>query len=334
MIEEQFGILHERTTMIRLTAKQALRKYKEAQPYGIWSNPAKEGMNYGDIQDGMGGARVYQDFIDLKISPKFKTKKGSSFFTAGSCFARNVERALYTLGENVLSWRPGLGIGNEYFHRYNTFSIINDFENALQGKFTEDLLVQIKNNSWIDYSAFGVAETKEKLKEARDKVIQVHGNVKSADVLILTLGLVEAWYDLKTERYLNITPSNSLHSHAERYELRITDYTENLAALVNFRSFLMAHTNPELKIIVTVSPVPFNATFSGEDVVVANMYSKSTLRSVAQAFSEQFDNVAYFPSYELVTLSAPDKAWLPDFRHVRPDFVDGIMKKFISTYCE
>lgn len=53
----------------------------------------------------------------------------------------------------------------------------------------------------------------------------------------------------------------------------------------------------------TVSPVPLYLTFSGEDIIVANTYSKSVLRAVCNAVENSRKRVDYFPSYEAVTLS-------------------------------
>jgi hypothetical protein len=149
--------------------------------------------------------------------------------------------------------------------------------------------------------------------------------------LIITLGLVEAWFDKKVGRYLNITPYNSFDQD-DRYELRITSFLDNLEALQKFDSFIRKIT-PDLKIIVTVSPVPLSATFSGQDVLIANTYSKSVLRSVAQAWSDSSEYIDYFPSYELVTLADPDSAWQVDRRHVKREHVSMITDFFIKSYC-
>lgn len=318
--------------MIVVEARTALANYRDCQPASVWASPTSTGQGYGDVRPGQGAARVFQDFLDLDIRPKFQIPRASRFFTAGSCFARNVERALHQKGESVLSWRPGLGIGNEWFHRYNTFSIINDFENALSGQYDERLLTQVKPSKFVDYSAYGSATTAEELRRNRQAVIDVHANVRESDVLVLTLGLVEAWFDVVTGKYLNIAPVEAVLRGPERYQLHITDYGENLNALLRFRDYIRSEVPGDLKIIVTVSPVPFNSTFSKQDVVVANTYSKATLRAVAQAFSDRFDDVDYFPSYELVTLSRPEAAWLPDYRHVKPAFVDKIMATFLDSY--
>ena len=54
-----------------------------------------------------------------------------------------------------------------------------------------------------------------------------------------------------------------------------------------------------IKIILTVSPIPIHTTFSGVDCLVANEYFKATLRSEAQLRAEESPHIDYFPSYEI-----------------------------------
>lgn len=164
----------------------------------------------------------------------------------------------------------------------------------------------------------------------RRAIIDVHKRAAQADVIILTLGLVEAWFDKQTLSYLNIPPWGQFGS--DRFELRVTDYTENRKSLQQLIELLRAACKPDLKVILTVSPVPLKETFSGQDIVVANAYSKSVLRAVAQDIALENPNTDYFPSYEMVTLAAPDAAWRVDRRHVRRDFVRLIVSSFLSSY--
>jgi hypothetical protein len=83
---------------------------------------------------------------------------------------------------------------------------------------------------------------------------------------------------------------------------------------------------------VTVSPVPLMATFSAEDIVIANTYSKSLLRTVAQEWANKHENVHYFPSYEIVQNSDPKVTWEEDRRHVKGQVVQHIMKLFLHNY--
>lgn len=53
------------------------------------------------------------------------------------------------------------------------------------------------------------------------------------------------------------------------------------------------------KKIFTVSPIPLNFTFTDNDIVVANKYSKSMLRASVEQFIDN-KNIFYFPSFEIV----------------------------------
>ena len=79
--------------------------------------------------------------------------------------------------------------------------------------------------------------------------------------------------------------------------------------------------------------MPLHNTFRAQDCLQANSYSKSVQRAALEEVVAKFDNVHYFPSYEMVSLAAPSVAWVnDDFRHVRPETVDRIMRKVIAAY--
>ena len=81
----------------------------------------------------------------------------------------------------------------------------------------------------------------------------------------------------------------------------------------------------------TVSPVPLNRTMTDQDILIANTYSKSTLRAVVGAIVDRHDNVFYVPSYERVMLSKDSSIWRPDLRHVVDDFVGTIASSFAAA---
>ena len=55
-------------------------------------------------------------------------------------------------------------------------------------------------------------------------------------------------------------------------------------------------------------------------------------RAVAEEFASGHANVDYFPSYEFVSVAAPDTTWAWDYRHVKPNLVGHIMTAFHSHY--
>jgi hypothetical protein len=96
----------------------------------------------------------------------------------------------------------------------------------------------------------------------------------------------------------------------------------------------MEYGHPDLHILLTVSPVPLLATFTGRDVVIANTFSKSVLRTVAEEWAADKVNVNYFPSYEIVCNSQRDVAWQDDLRHVKAEAVNSIMDQLKRCYVE
>jgi hypothetical protein len=70
------------------------------------------------------------------------------------------------------------------------------------------------------------------------------------------------------------------------------------------------------------------------DVVVANTYGKSLLRTVAQEWAAAHENVDYFPSYEIVQNSNRAAVWEADLRHVTGAAVQHIMDLFLRSYLE
>jgi GSCFA family len=91
--------------------------------------------------------------------------------------------------------------------------------------------------------------------------------------------------------------------------------------------------NPAAHLILTVSPVPLGSTFApGLDHAIANTESKSILRAVAGELVRKDDHVHYFHSYELVMHASRGEVFLDDGRHVRPEYVAGIMQDFEKAF--
>ena len=79
-----------------------------------------------------------------------------------------------------------------------------------------------------------------------------------------------------------------------------------------------------IKTIITVSPVPTLVTFTMNDCMVANEFSKSVLRVCAERLARN-NLVDYFPSYEIVR-SGGLAGYIEDQVHVKDDLVREITK--------
>jgi hypothetical protein len=185
-------------------------------------------------------------------------------------------------------------------------------------------------------SAAEVPQPKDVVRELTTKYYENFKNIQIADVIIMTLGLVEVWRDLERGVDLNIAPPKDLiAAHPGRFVLSVMSYEDILGDLEGILTEIARHCKPTVRILITVSPVPLHVTFRGKDCLEANMYSKAVQRAVVEAFCQRHPEIAYFPSFEMVMLSSPEQAWVPsDFRHVRPELVRRIMRSVLSKYLE
>jgi GSCFA family len=283
--------------------------------------------------------RFTADLMSIVAVPKFELSVGDRFFCIGSCFVRNIELELIYRDIPVLSKRI-ICPREEFGHRptgmvtkYTTASMLNELQWILQPPPAEKVLIATRGG-WVDFQLHTVIPVpiKRAIERRRYLTEDYFARLRQTDVLIITLGYVETWLDVSTGLYLNMAPSPvEVRRYPGRFLLERTDVATNLKHLVQIREIVTA-LSPGCRIVITVSPVPMNATFSGEDVVVANMYSKATLRSAAQAFAEAFSDVEYFPSYELVMLSRREAAFKDDWIHVRDECVERVVDTFISSH--
>jgi hypothetical protein len=283
------------------------------------------------------------------LRPRFKLRPGAKIFTIGSCFARNIEEHLGRLGFDVpvlsLSvppeeWRPAPSIVD----KFTPPSALQEIERTLEmlqhpdriERIIDDVLFPTSDGRVIDLELRQFMPVgRQRAHERRRHIFEVFANVFDADCVVITLGLVECWVDLLTGRAIQEAPhALALRRAKDRFALKILSYPEVLAAGERMVRLLIEHGRPDVKILLTVSPVPFRSTFSGTDVVMANCYSKSTLRTAAQVLYENFDQVDYFPSYEIVTMSRAPNVWKPDLIHVDPDFVAKVVDFFARDYVQ
>lgn len=149
--------------------------------------------------------------------------------------------------------------------------------------------------------------------------------LEKCDVMVLTLGLTEAWKFAHSDAYISVSPWKIDPLLLRQVQLSVSD---NVAELERILAVYKKY-KPNIKLIISVSPVPLNKTFSQRDhVVVANSYSKSVLRVAAQEFTEKHSDCCfYFPSYEAV-MYGTKTPWESDMRHVSPEAIGRVMSLF------
>jgi hypothetical protein len=314
--------------------------------YTRWSKP---GADPKDPSGPYACQRLRQPRFSAAVDPVFRISRQDRLFAIGSCFARGIESALKARGFRVESAAKDFDqfstVGDKkvtaigFTNKYTTFSMLNELSWALDpaAVFPEASLVDIDAQRCIDPHINPTLPVTDRAGtlERRRIIREVNARIRDCRVVFITLGLVEAWYDKQAGVHLNTTPTREMRElFPGRYELVVADYPRNMANMEKLHALLTAHGHPELQMVVTTSPVPLNATFTGQDIVVANTYSKSTLRAVAQDFAAVHTNVQYFPSYEIVMNSERDMAWEDDLRHVKGGMTNHVMDLFMRNFVE
>ena len=326
------------------TAAEAIANY-EANEGRCWHTSS------ADPDDPAGKfafQRLRHTWFTPKIDPKFKLRRDDKFFAIGSCFARGIENSLARHNIAVESAAPefakletankevsGLGFTN----KYTTYSILNELRWALDpdAKFPQESIVRLTNTTWYDphtNPSLELVDLEETLQR-RALMQAVTKRIEDCRAVILTLGLTEVWRDVKAKVFVNRTPIPSLFkTEPDRYEFHLTGFAENWANLEAIHAVLSQYGHPDVRIVVTVSPVPLMNTFSTMDIVVANTWAKSLLRAVAQEWAAAHTNVDYFPSFEIVQSSDRSAVWETDLRHVKGAGAHHIMELFLRNYIE
>ena len=277
------------------------------------------------------------------LDTTFRIQPGATVFTIGSCFARNVETALEKHGFVVPTRRfwtdgaAGKASDNWMLDNYGVPAILNEIAWAF-GELPFDPhanFVELRPGLFADMHLPGriPLEPFDSVMARRERIFEVTRSLLTADVLVMTLGLAEVWRDNRTGSYLNTRPHQAtIKADMDRFTLHVLSYEEVHDYLARTFEIVFRRCRPELRVVLTVSPVPMTATYSGRDVAVANQYSKAVLRTATEAIVRGSDRIDYFPSYESVVLSDRGLAWADDQVHVRPALVEHNVGAMIEAY--
>lgn len=285
--------------------------------------------------------RIKHDFANIHHQPKFELSSSDSFFCMGSCFARNIEEHLIYRNVSVLSKAvisPKIECStriNGFLNKFAAHSMVNELEWVLCEPVIDELFFDESSEGWHDLQlAPGISSVSlDRAVERRKYLLSEYfSRISTASVIVLTLGLNEVWFDNNSMCYLNCAPGYyAVRREVNRYDLHVTNADQNIVELERIW-VIMQEINPDARIIITVSPVPMSDTFSGRDVLAANIYSKSTLRVAAETFAMRHENVDYFPSYDMVMMTRREIAFASDFLHVSDRIVGRVMSEFFRLY--
>jgi hypothetical protein len=257
--------------------------------------------------------------------------------SAGSCFAMEIAHRLQADGFNYVITEPAPSGPHGYSNAcarwgtiFNTPSFRQLVERAFGVSSPSPLLWSNRIGDHLELrdpyrEDVAFASLEEFEADSRTHLVAVREALLKCKVFVLTLGVNEVWR-LKSDRSVfSRAPWRVAANLVESQVLSVEDNMRELQAMLD----LWRRYNPEVKFVVSVSPVPLHATFRADDrhVITANTHSKATLRVVAEEFVRRNRDVFYFPSYEVVMYCTKD-AWEADQRHVSRVAVDKVMTLF------
>ena len=309
----------------------------------------KSYKQHWNIESDLSKARITWPNPDLgqqglyEILPQFPASKfltkDMTIGSAGSCFAAEIAKWLLSHNFNYLVTESnkdsnevkasalwGLMFNTSSFRMLIEKSLLNreipkilwtaprDGKTVYLDPFREDIVFDSQEEFEENYTLHQQA--------AKEALIK-------SQVFVITLGMNEVWYLRNTDYAFSRCPWRISSSLVEKKVLSVQENLDELEKMYT----IWKQFNPKLKLIVTVSPIPIHASFRGKDnhVVSANCHSKSTLRVVAESFSQAHKDVWYFPSYESV-MYCTENAWLSDQRHVSRKTVEKVMQLFSNMF--
>lgn len=288
------------------------------------------------------------EFID---TPKFKIKASDKVVTAGSCFAQHISRYMNKVGLSILNCEPPHPLlmshdgdvegHNQFSARYgNIYSSSQCLELIQQALGIIPMVKDFVEESsrWYDLirpniQKAGFSSLHEALSDRRYHLSQVSKMFHEADIFVFTLGLTEVWKNKSGTHTYPVCPGTLRGVFDEEKHifknLNYLNVHEDLTDIIK----ILKKINPKIKIILTVSPIPLVATKTLQNVLVASSYSKAVLRAVAGDIEQQYDNVAYFPSFEIINSPASLGQYLSDdLREVTENGVEHVMNCFLNSF--
>lgn len=301
---------------------------------------------------GRAVAGVAASALDPVVAVPFRIAPTDKVATAGSCFAQHIARHLQQNGFNyfvtetahpilpaAVASEFGYGMFTARYGNLYTARQLLQLIRRAHGEFhPQDDAWQESNGRWVDpfrprIEPHGYHSRRELELDRAKHFAAVRRALTELDVFVFTLGLTEAWAACEDGAVYPLCPGTAGGDfYANRHEFRNFSAAETSADLLASIDALRV-INPRARVVLTVSPVPLVATADDRHVLVATTYSKSVLRVAAEEACRQRDNVAYFPSYEIITGGySRGRYFAQDLRSVTEEGVAHVMRVFLRHF--
>ena len=259
----------------------------------------------------MNYSNLFRKEVFVKPSA-FKLSHKDKILLLGSCFTANISSFLNNFG---------FGVSYPFGTLYNPITIGNNLQRILRkNHFNETDVVENNDRfySWNHSSNYSGDNKKEFVRSINEEMTSLNSSLKESSTIIITLGTSFVYKHINYGLVGNChkLPSRDFVKRMLSLEEMLHCWTDVLSSLEN------------KNIIFTVSPVRH-----WSDGAIDNTRSKSQLHLLISKLEAEFDNTAYFPSYELMMDELRDyRFYKKDMLHPSHQAVEFIWDKFVNCY--
>ena len=241
-----------------------------------------------------------------------------TIFTIGSCFADTIGNHLNDNKFKVWNNQFGSVYNPISIHRLLLFGLKN--ESPPSESYLQNEEVHLNYNFHSSHSALSQKELENKIVTS---IREANEFLKNTNRIIITYGTAFV-YRLKST---NEIVANCHKVPSANFAKSLLTEGEIIESFKNLYSKLKS-INPKYKIILTVSPVRHL-----KDTLELNAVSKSILRLSCHSIVNQFSDVEYFPSYEILLDDLRDyRFYKTDRLHPTEEAIEYIWEKFVTAY--
>ena len=256
---------------------------------------------------------------EIEVAPaRFNISTDSKIMTVGSCFSEVIGSQL---ADNKMQC-----LCNPYGTVFNPSSIFKLVSHSLQNQPVFKHLMLENNGIWqhYDFHSKFYGNSREDLeKELNQTHKKANQFLRKANFLVITLGTAIV-HQLKENSQI---VANCHKTPTEKFKKEMMTVKE---ILLRFRPMYEAlkMQNNRIKILLTVSPVRHT-----RETLQLNSVSKSILRTACYHLEQDFNDVHYFPSYEIMMDDLRDyRFYKADLIHPNEQAEQYIFEKFAKTY--
>lgn len=250
----------------------------------------------------------------------YRLSHKNNILNIGSCFSENI-------GERLKERKFPIHI-NPFGILFNPISIANSLSKVIDNQlFTENNIFE-HNTLWHSFQHHGKFSNIDKLtclNGINTSIKTANNHIQDLQYLILTFGTANVFVHKSTNEIVancHKIPNNQF----ERRRLSVQEIVTSLSPQIQRLKII----NPQLKVILTVSPVRHI-----RDGLVENQRSKAVLLLAIDNLIKSFDFVEYFPAYELLMDDLRDyRFYEKDMIHPSKIAIDYIWEAFANTYFE